>query len=154
MFQNVFFFLKNKSEVKFLYDNISVEEGLKLMNKHGFTAIPVINKDGVYQGTLTEGDFLWFLLKNQEISQLEMQTVEVKELIRKDYMPAADINVDMNSLFEQSLEQNFVPIVDDRNIFIGIVTRKNIIKYLMAEAKKNNFTLPKEIIEESARSSN
>lgn len=37
----------------------------------------------------------------------------------------------MSELFNRSLEQNYVPVVDDRNIFIGIVTRKTIISYLM-----------------------
>ena len=46
-------------------------------------------------------------------------------------MPAVRIDVDLKTLIERSLEQNYVPIVDDRGIFIGIVTRKSIIKYLM-----------------------
>lgn len=138
MNQNVFFFLKAKGEVKFLYDNISVEDGLKIMNEHGYTAMPVINKDGVYKGNITEGDFLWYLLKNPVV---DLKSIKLKELIRKDYMPAASINVDMKSLFEQSLEQNYVPIVDDRYIFIGIVTRKSIIRYLIDQAQKqeSNF---------------
>lgn len=133
MNQNVFFFLKNKSEVKFLYDNISIGDGLELMSKHGYTAMPVINKNGVYKGNITEGDFLWYLLKHPSMSKEEFSKTEIKDLIRKDYMPAADINTDMKSLFDQSLAQNYVPIVDDRNIFIGIVTRQSIIKYLMEQ---------------------
>lgn len=133
MNQNVFFFLKNKSEVKFLYDNISIGDGLELMSKHGYTAMPVINKNGVYKGNITEGDFLWYLLKHPSMSKEEFSKIEIKDLIRKDYMPAADINTDMKSLFDQSLAQNYVPIVDDRNIFIGIVTRQSIIKYLMEQ---------------------
>ena len=58
MQENVFFFLKAKNSVKYLYDNISVEDGLTLMRKHKYTAMPIINKEGVYVGTITEGDFL------------------------------------------------------------------------------------------------
>ena len=67
MIQNVFFFLKNKGEVKFLYDNLSISDGLRLMNEHGFTAMPVINKDGIYKGSISEGDFLWYLLNHSSI---------------------------------------------------------------------------------------
>lgn len=139
MNQNVFFFLKNKGEVKFLYDNISIEEGLKLMKKHGYTAMPVINKDGVYKGNINEGDFLWYLLERPEITVQDLENIPIKKLIRKEYMPAATINVDMNSLFEQSLKQNYVPIVDDRHIFIGIVTRQSIIQYLMEHSSDNDI---------------
>ena len=131
MIQNVFFFLKNKGEVKFLYDNLSISDGLKLMNEHGFTAMPVINKDCIYKGNITEGDFLWYLLNHSSITAEDLETIKIKELIRKDYMPAVRIDVDLKTLIERSLEQNYVPIVDDRGIFIGIVTRKSIIKYLM-----------------------
>lgn len=146
MIQNVFFFLKNKGEVKFLYDNLSISDGLKLMNEHGFTAMPVINKDGIYKGNLSEGDFLWYLLSHPEITPDMLETTKVKELIRKDYMPAAQIDVDLKTLIERSMEQNYVPIVDDRNIFIGIVTRKTIIQYLIHHPlemiETNNKTRP------------
>jgi CBS domain-containing protein len=41
----------------------------------------------------------------------------------------------MEELFEKATNQNFVPVVDDNNVFIGIITRKDIILYL---ANKDN----------------
>ncbi|MBQ2921320.1 MAG: CBS domain-containing protein, partial [Oscillospiraceae bacterium] len=32
-------------------------------------------------------------------------------------------------LIERASKQNFIPVIDDRNTFIGIVTRRAIIKY-------------------------
>lgn len=154
MIQNVFFFLKNKGEVKYLYDNVSLSEGLKLMNTHGFTAMPVINRDGVYKGNVSEGDFLWYLLKHPETTKEDLDTILVKQLIRKDYMPAATFNIDMKTLIEKSLEQNYVPIVDDRNIFIGIVTRKSVIKYLMDHSVENQIGIEKRYETTEARPSN
>ena len=42
----------------------------------------------------------------------------------------------MEDLLDLTLNQNFVPVVDDLNRFIGIITRKDIIKYFY---KKNGF---------------
>ena len=42
---------------------------------------------------------------------------------------AVSVSADMNELLLRIMEQNFVPVVDDRNIFIGIVTRRDIINY-------------------------
>ena len=128
MQENVFFFLKTKNSVKYLYDNISVEDGLALMRKHKYTAMPIINKEGVYVGTLTEGDFLWYLLDHPSIHKEDLEQMEIRELIRGDFT--------VDQLFAQSLKQNFVPVVDDRQIFIGIVTRQSIIQYLMNNADK------------------
>lgn len=131
MQENVFFFLKAKNEVKYLYDNISIKDGLELMHKHKYTAMPIINKEGFYVGTISEGDFLWYLVDHPTITTEQMEHMEIKDIIRSDFTPPVKMDVSIPDLFEQSLKQNFVPVVDDRHIFIGIVTRQSIIKYLM-----------------------
>ena len=35
----------------------------------------------------------------------------------------------MDELIEAAMNQNFVPVVDDRGMFIGIVRRQAIIRY-------------------------
>ncbi len=131
MQENVFFFLKAKNEVKFLYDNISIKDGLELMRKHKYTAMPIIDKDGYYVGVISEGDFLWYLVDHPNTTSEEIEHMEIRDLIRKDFTKAVKMDVSVPDLFGQSLKQNFVPVVDDRNIFIGIVTRQSIIQYLM-----------------------
>ena len=42
----------------------------------------------------------------------------------------------MEDLLEKTLNQNFVPVVDDLNHFIGIITRKDVIQYFY---KKNGL---------------
>lgn len=39
------------------------------------------------------------------------------------------INASMEDLIQTAMNQNFVPVIDDKKIFIGIVTRKDIIKF-------------------------
>ena len=58
---NVLFFLKPKASVAYIYDNNTVRQGLEKMKHYGYTAIPVIDHEGRYVGTVTEGDFLWKL---------------------------------------------------------------------------------------------
>ncbi len=131
MQENVFFFLKAKNEVKFLYDNISIKDGLELMRKHKYTAMPIIDKDGYYVGVISEGDFLWYLVDHPNTTSEEIEHMEIHDLVRKDFTQPVKMDVSVPDLFGQSLKQNFVPVVDDRNIFIGIVTRQSIIQYLM-----------------------
>ena len=47
--------------------------------------------------------------------------------LRWDYKPVS-IDADIEQLDNHILNQNFVPVVDGRNVFIGIITRKEIIK--------------------------
>nr|WP_304973431.1 CBS domain-containing protein [Faecalibaculum rodentium] len=107
---------------------MSLRDGMWLMREHGYTCVPVVSPDGEYKGAVTEGDFLYYLTDHPDT---DLDNVFIRQILRPDFIQAVPFNVSMGQLLATSLEQNFVPVVDDRNIFIGIVTRKNILAYLM-----------------------
>ena len=47
---------------------------------------------------------------------------------RRDNVPVK-VSTTMQELIDRASEQNFVPVIDDKNAFIGIVTRRAIMKY-------------------------
>lgn len=134
MKDNVLFFLTFKKDIRFFYGTLSIQQALPLMKEHGYTAVPVISSNGEYLGSVSEGDFLWYLLSND----MDLKTIEdtpVSELIRKNYMPSVNVNVGLDELLKAAINQNYVPVVDDRSIFIGIVTRRSLMKYLSSTSK-------------------
>lgn len=126
---NILFFLTPKAMCAFLYDDYTIRQALEKMESVGFAALPILNKSGEYRGTLTEGDILW-ALKN--ICYMDMRQAEARrimEIARKhDHIPVR-VTTSMHDLVQRANTQNFVPVVDDKNAFIGIVTRSAIIKY-------------------------
>lgn len=136
---NVAFFLTPKSEVSFLYDDFTVRQGLEKMKYHGYTAIPVITKDGKYVATVSEGDFLWLIvdryLNKMEVNDKKLEKISIKEILNIDRYKSVKITASINELVSLSLNQNFVPIVDDTNNFIGIVSRKKIIEHFSKTKK-------------------
>ena len=125
---NILFFLTPKASCEVLYDDESIREALERMELSGFAALPIIRKeDGVYQGTLTDGDLLWALKNRCGFDLKEAQTHSIMEFKhKKDYQPVS-VSTDMTDLLQKALDQNFVPVVDDRGTFIGIVTRRSIL---------------------------
>ena len=149
---NIAYFLIPKSSVAYLYDDFTFRQGLEKMRHHGYTAIPVISRDGQYVGTVSEGDFLWLILEvNQDeesvFSMREMEQLHVHDIIHGDHhYPSVRITVSMEELLNSAMNQNFIPVVDDYNFFIGIVTRKDIIRYF-ADKKAADHSKPlKQII--------
>ncbi len=126
---NILFFLTPKALCAFLYDDYTLRQALEKMEAAGFTALPILNKRGEYRGTLTEGDLLW-ALKNMcymDIRQAEAHRImEISR--RRDNLPVR-VTTSMRDLVERATTQNFVPVVDDKDTFIGIITRSNIIKF-------------------------
>lgn len=106
-----------------------MRQALERMEKSGYSALPILTRSGQYRGTLTEGDLLW-AVKN--LCRDGLQTAEEHNIMeishRKDNEPVS-VTADLRSLLEKASDQNFVPVVDDKNDFIGIVTRRAIMRY-------------------------
>ena len=100
----------------------------------------VITRDGRYVGTVSEGDFLWRLLDTDDPSMKKAEELRVRDIIGSKY-PAVRITVTMDALLESAMNQNFIPVIDDLDNFIGIVTRRDIISYL-AKENENSFAPP------------
>ena len=132
---NIASFIQPKAEVSYLRDDMSLALALKALRESGYTAIPVIDREDRYVGVVSEGDFLWNILGNPEhhedtaLHKLEFLTV--RDIIQGGKIKAVFIDTNMEQLLEQAKQQNFVPVVDDRSVFIGIVTRRDIITYFM-----------------------
>ncbi len=126
---NILFFLMPKAMCAFVYDDFTIRQALERMESAGYAALPILNKRGEYRGTLTEGDLLW-ALKN--ICYMDMRQAEARRIMeitrRKDNIPVR-VTTSMHELVRRAGNQNFVPVVDDKDTFIGIVTRSSIIKY-------------------------
>lgn len=127
---NVPMLLKTKEQVAYLTDNCNLRQGLEKIRAHGYTAIPVLTKEGHYAGCVSEGDFLWHILDIHNNNLQVQESYPIRNIIRQDFNPAARIDISMDELLTRSINQNFIPIVDDRNYFIGIVTRQDIIRSL------------------------
>lgn len=129
MEKNILKLLTPKDKVAFIDSTMSIRQGLEKLRAHGYAAIPVINKDGTYCGVVSEGDFLWEIMNDNIVTVEELETKEVKDIIRKE-VPSCKIDVSYQTLLSMATNYNFVPIVDDRNILMGIITRKSILDNL------------------------
>lgn len=128
---NILFFLTPKAMCAYVYDDYSLRQALEKMEAAGFAALPILNRKGEYRGTLTEGDLLWGL---KNMCHMDMRQAEASKIMeisrRKDNVPVR-VTASMHDLVERASAQNFVPVVDDKGAFIGIITRRAIIRYCM-----------------------
>ena len=128
---NILFFLTPKAMCSYLYDDYTMRQALEKMEATGFAALPILNRRGEYRGTLTEGDLLWGI---KNMCYMDMRQAEARRIMeisrRKDNVPVR-VTTSMHDLVERASHQNFVPVVDDKNAFIGIVTRSTILKYCL-----------------------
>lgn len=133
---NILFFLKPKSEVAYIHDYCTLRQVLETMEYHRYSCIPMLNREGKYVGTLTEGDLLWFVKAQQNMDIKKAENIFITDFPRKTNYITVSADADMEDLLQKAMNQNFVPVVDDMNNFIGIITRKSIIEYCYGELRK------------------
>jgi CBS domain-containing protein len=121
---NILFLLQPKSDVALLTDTTPAADALAAFAEFRFSAVPVTTADGKYFGTVTAADFLSFVLNKETDSQKT-----VGEILDPANNPPVKITAKLDDLLLLVMDHNFVPVVDDRDCFMGIVTRKRIMRY-------------------------
>ncbi|SHK20444.1 CBS domain-containing protein [Anaerobranca californiensis DSM 14826] len=126
---NIAFFLTPKNEVVYEYENATMRQVMEKMDYHRYTAIPIISNEGKYVATITEGDLLWKMKNTPDITFKDTSKISIKEVVKRTTNRPVSINSNVEDLIELAINQNFVPVIDDKGIFIGIIKRSDILGY-------------------------
>ena len=133
---NVLFYLTPKCDCAYLEDRDTLRQALEKMEFRKFSCIPILSRDGKYTGTISEGDLLW-AMKRMSISDMkDAENVSIMTILRRATFKPVHVDSNIEDLLDRAINQNFVPVVDDKGSFIGIITRKVIIKYCYSEMKR------------------
>lgn len=126
---NIAFLLIPKKDVVYLKDTATMRQALERMEFHSYAAVPLVDSQGRYAGTLTEGDLLWKLKNTPDFTFSNSESIRLDEIELHTQNTPVSINAQINDLISRAIHQNFVPVIDDQGIFIGIVRRREIIEY-------------------------
>lgn len=133
---NVLFFLTPKAGIEYIKDTSTLRQAIEQLDECGYTAVPIVNEDGIYVGTITNGDILHYLKNNLNLDIYAAEKIPLSAVTITRVTKVIKIDQSMENLLEVAKNQNFVPVVDDSNHFIGIVTRKAILNYFENKLKE------------------
>lgn len=135
---NIMRFIVPKSLVEYVALESTVRQALEKMRYHRYVAIPVIDSDGRYVGTLRNDDILAYFLENGSFDAHLAEENMVSDIIDGNYAPPVYHNASMSELIDRVKEHNFVPVVDDRGCFVGIILRRDILNFLLKYYNEND----------------
>ena len=125
---NILRFLTPKSAVAYILDDDTLSQWIEKMRARHYSDVPVLDKEGKYVGTLSENDVLWTMMKEDKFDLRSLEGISVRSAMKSEQSPVSNL-APMRELLDRVKEHKFVPVVDDRDVFIGIVTRKDVINF-------------------------
>ncbi len=128
---NILRFIIPKSQVVYISDTATVRQALEKMQYHRYIAIPVLDREGKYIGTLRSDDIFSYFLREGSFDRRSAEEDMAKELISGLHCVPLVHSSTVTELIEGVREHNFVPVVDDRGCFIGIILRRTVMDYLL-----------------------
>lgn len=136
---NILFFLTPKIEVVSVCDKDNLKQVLETLEEHKFSSVPILNEEGNYLGTVKEGDLLWYLNSKKTFDDKTLEETNIMDIPRRLTNETVRVNANVEDLFHILINQNFVPVIDDANIFIGIVKRRDVISYASDRLKLEEY---------------
>ena len=135
---NIMRFMIPKSMVEYVTLDSTLRQGIEKMRYHRYAAIPVIDKDGSYAGTLRNDDILRYILETEASGIKDLEACGVEAIMSSGYVKPVYHTASVLDVIDRVKEHNFVPVVDDRGCFIGIILRRDILNYLLKFYKEND----------------
>ena len=132
---NIAFFLIAKKDTVHLPFHSTMRQALEKMEFHHYTAIPLVDEDGKYAGTLTEGDLLWKMKNTPSLTFADTGHIWLNDIPRRMVNTPIHINEEMENLLSLAIMQNFIPVIADNDVFCGIIRRREIIEYFARQPK-------------------
>ena len=138
---NIAFFLIAKKDIVYLTLQNTMRQALEKMEYHRYSAVPDIDEKGHYTGTLTEGDLLWKMKNTAGLTFKDTSKIMLADIPQHMSNSPVHIDAQIEDLLSLALAQNFVPVIDDRSSFIGIIRRREIMEYFIKKQQKSENTL-------------
>ncbi|RLV43179.1 CBS domain-containing protein [Streptococcus iniae] len=107
-------------------DTHNSDHVMLLLVSNGFSRVPVITKDKEYKGTISISDIMNYQAKHQ-LTDWEMNQTDIGNMVNTK-IDAISVESSLTLIMHKLVEFPFLPVVNANNQFIGIITRKSILK--------------------------
>ncbi len=116
----------------------TVRQAMEKMKFHRYVAVPVLDSEGVYAGTLRNDDIFRYFSENGKFDYKSAEKDRVASIIDRTYAKPLYHTATVEEMIDSVTEHNFVSVVDDRGCFIGMILRRDVLNFLSEYYKKTS----------------
>lgn len=123
-----------------------LDHAFLVLTKVKYSAIPVLDKDQHFKGILTLPMLTETMLGLNGIDPTRLSRKRVSEVMQKDF-PTIKLPYDVEEILHLMVNHPFLIVVNNDDIFTGIVTRREVLKsvnYMVHDFDKHYTITEKE----------
>lgn len=138
-------YLTPMADVAIFIDTHNTDHAMLLLANNGFSRVPVITKDKRYVGTISASDIVRYQSEHQ-ISDADFAQLDISVMVNTR-IPVVLPTATLTELMHKLVDASFLPVVTEEGQFLGIITRKSVLKSinrLLHDFKKTHVILPKD----------
>lgn len=119
-------YLIPEQDLAIFIDTHNADHVMLLLVSNGFSRVPVITREKKYVGTISISDIMMYQSKRQ-LTDWEMSQTDIGEMVNTK-IETISITSSLTEIMHKLIDYPFLPVVDRANRFVGIITRKSILK--------------------------
>jgi predicted transcriptional regulator len=107
-------------------DTHNADHVMLLLANNGNSRVPVITKDKKYLGTISISDIMSSQSQNH-LTDWELSQTNIRDMVNTNIATISE-TCNLTDIMHLLVDNPFLPVLSDENTFIGIITRKSILK--------------------------
>ncbi|MGT2926036.1 cyclic-di-AMP-binding protein CbpB [Streptococcus cuniculipharyngis] len=119
-------YLTPEEELAIFIDSHNVSHVMLLLTNNGFSRVPVMTKDKHYVGTISMSDIIQYQ-KEHDLTEMELADLDISLMVNKK-LPTIAFDADLTEVMHKLVDASFLPVLTNDQLFLGIITRKSILK--------------------------
>lgn len=114
-------------KVAILQENHTLEHAMLVLTNVRYSLIPVLNNENKIVGLISLAMILQKITGVEQIHMNQLGKYKVREVMRTEF-PIIHQDTQVEEVLNELVDESFICIENEENEFVGIVTRKELLK--------------------------
>ena len=114
-------------KVAILQEDHTLEHAMLVLTNVRYSLIPVLNRENKIVGLVSLAMILHKITGVEQIQMNQLGKNKVRDVMRTEF-PVIQENTQIEDVLNELVDESFLCISNDEGVFLGIVTRKEVLK--------------------------
>ena len=122
-------FLTPADKLAVIIDSHNMDPAKLLLSHMSYSRVPVVTEDNRFVGTIGLNEIIQYQAEN-ELTDEELQQ-DISLIAKRDVATVKE-DYELADVLRKLIDESFLPVLGENDAFLGIITRKSILKAINA----------------------